>query len=76
MRFQMCPQITFAFVGFFSFIICVSEGNIFIDPTFNKVIIYKILIHHLQFGIVVPAYRQFETEKMKEEITDESESHC
>ena len=35
------------------FIIYVSQGNIFIDPTFAEIIIYKILIHHHQLGFVV-----------------------
>ena len=41
-----------AFVWFFSFLICDSEENIYIDPTFIKVVISKMLIHHHQFGIV------------------------
>ena len=40
-----------AFVGFFSFINCVSEGNIYTGPNF---IINMILIHDHQSGIVVP----------------------
>ena len=62
--FQMCPQIAclrrsivalVAFVWFFSFIVSVSQGNIYnIDPTFTKIITFKILIHHHQLGIVVP----------------------
>ena len=62
-RFQMCLQIAcpkrgivalIAFVWFSLFIICVSQGNTNIDPTFTKVIICKILIHHQQSRIVVP----------------------
>ena len=61
-RFQMCLQIAcpkrgivalIAFVWFSLFIICVSQGNTNIDPTFTKVIICKILIHHRQSRIVV-----------------------
>ena len=40
-----------ALVWCFSFNICISQGNIFIDPT--EVIICKILIHHHQLWIVV-----------------------
>ena len=72
--FQMCLQMTclrrgivalVTFVWFYYFIICVSQGNIYIDPTFTKVIIYNILTHHIQFGILSCANCQFETEKMR-----------
>ena len=43
-----------ALFWFFSPIICVSQGNVYIDPTFTKVMIYNILIHHHQVGNVVP----------------------
>ena len=58
-HFQMCPQIAFpkghkvalvAFVWFYPFITCVFKWNIFVDPTFGKVISYRILIHCLQFS--------------------------
>ena len=70
--FEMSSQVAFhrgciltlvAFVWFFSFIICVSQGNINIDHTFTKFIIFKILIHHNQVGNVVPCYCRFRTEK-------------
>ena len=83
----MCPQIAcpkrgiiaiVTFVWFFSFIICVFQGIIFIDPTFTKVMIYKISIHHHQLGIVVPyilSVSNWENDE-QEEWTNESESIC
>ena len=61
--FQMSPQIAclrwgivalVALVWLFSFFICVSQGNIYIGPTFTKFNIYKMLTHHHQGGNVVP----------------------
>ena len=65
---QMHPQIAFlqcckvtlvAFLWLFSFTICVSEGRIYIDTAFTKVI---TLIH---LGLLSLAYCQFQDEKMR-----------
>ena len=84
--FQMCPQIAcprrgkvtlVAFVWCFFVIICVSQGNTYMDCTFRKVIINKILIHHHKLGIVVPytlSVSNWENECCR--WTNESESHC
>ena len=61
--FQMSPQIAclrwgivalVALVWLFSFFIRVSQGNIYIGPTFTKFNIYEMLTHHHQGGNIVP----------------------
>ena len=85
-RFRMSPQIDYlrwgivalvAFVWLFSFIICVSQGNINI---FIKALIYTILIHHQQVENVFPCLlspSNWENGDCRlEERTNESESYC
>ena len=69
-RFQMSSQIAcrrrgkvalVAIVWIVSFIICVSQGNIYIDSTFSEVIIHQIVIHHKQ-GLLSLVHCQFQTE--------------
>ena len=60
----MSPQVAFhgrfiltftALAWFFSFIVCVSQGIIYIHPAFTKVLICKIFFHHRQVWNVVPS---------------------
>ena len=87
-HFKMASQAAFhwgciltlvALVWFFSSIICVSQRNIYIGPTFTEVIICKILIHHHQVENGVPcvlSVSNWENGKWEwEKRTNESESH-
>ena len=49
-----CILTLVALVWFPPNIICVSQGNIYIGPTFTKFNIYKMLTHHHREGNVVP----------------------
>ena len=77
-----CILTLVALVWFVSHIICVSQRNIHIDPTFKKVAIFKILIHDhsLQAENVVPwvlSVSNWLNENSElEEKRYESESHC
>ena len=81
-HFKMTSQAAFhrgciltfvALVWFFSFISPVSQGNIFIEPTFTKVIIH----HHQVANVVSCDMSVLNWEHVDlEERTNESESHC